>query len=71
VSERYANEKRAAALETLAAVSERFPALRICQLVMNATAVSDPYYLTDHELNNALMAYLERHGTPPRKREGK
>lgn len=70
MSEKEGDEKRTAALETLAAVSERFPNLRVCQLIANATAVNDSYYVEDSQLTGALMAYLERHGSRPVRRKG-
>jgi hypothetical protein len=53
---------RIAAIETLEAVLDRFPQLRVCQLIANATAQNDVYNVTDEQLLYSLMAYLERHG---------
>jgi hypothetical protein len=35
----------------------RFPYLRLCQLIVNATGRDDPFYVEDRELIEALNSY--------------
>lgn len=59
-------DERLDALAARKAASDRFPHLRVCQLISNATTVSDPYYITDKQLEVALREYVERNGEFPR-----
>ena len=58
------NIARNKALRVLASAIATFPRLRICQLIVNATNVpnSDPYYVTDEALAEALEKYVAVHG---------
>ncbi len=41
-------------VETLALLVERYPNLRVAQIIGNALGEGDPYYVTDVELARAL-----------------
>ena len=49
------------AITVLAVAIAKFPHLRICQLIVNATDRSDPFYVTDSQLASYLRAYISRH----------
>lgn len=51
--------ERNAALLALFDCARRFPELRICQIIGNATSTTDPYYITDDNLAQALIDYIE------------
>jgi hypothetical protein len=54
---------RKTAIETLALLVERYPNLRICQILGNAVSSGDPYYKTDEdlarELNQLFVTYTQ------------
>ena len=44
-------------LDTLGRLSDKFPYLRMMQIIGNAIGGDYMYYLTDAELSNALLKY--------------
>lgn len=58
-----ANESsgRAEALGMVAIAAARFPELRICQIIVNATGASDPFYITDDNLAVMLLEFVQKH----------
>lgn len=50
-----------AALFELDQCRRQFPELRLCQIIVNATGRNDPFYVTDDELYEKLMAYRKQH----------
>ena len=59
MSETEGNEVRKEVLQVLNRLSDRYPQLRICQLVGNVlpAEIVDPYYLEDSELLKHLIAF--------------
>lgn len=53
--------ERAEAVEQLQYAAEAFPHLRLCQIVVNATGVSDPFYVEDERLAECLRDYRRAH----------
>jgi hypothetical protein len=41
----------------LEAVWQKYPDLRLCQLIVNATNKNDPYYVSDPELLSKIVQY--------------
>lgn len=54
-------QEQRAAIRALDRALRRWPNLRICQLIVNATT-SDPYYVTDSDLAAALDRYSAQEG---------
>jgi hypothetical protein len=52
--------ERRAALEALAQCASLYPELRLCQIIVNATGHSDPFYVTDDGLAQKLLDYAAR-----------
>jgi hypothetical protein len=48
---------RSKALARLVATAEAFPNLRLCQIIVNATHMDEPFYVTDEDLAKALDDY--------------
>lgn len=44
----------------IARAKQRFPAMRLCQIIVNATGNNDPFYTTDEALIHALDIYCSR-----------
>jgi len=49
------------ALGVLAVAVAKFPQLRICQLIVNATNTKDPFYITDDNLAVMLLDFIQKH----------
>lgn len=54
-------------MQLLAAAKFAFPELRLAQIIVNATSRSDPFYITDDKLADALAAFILQQGgnVPP------
>jgi hypothetical protein len=52
------NPERNAAVLALYDCAKVYPQLRLCQIIVNATGHSDPFYVTDDSLAQFLINYL-------------
>ena len=57
-------------LTELARVWDKHPNLRLCQLIVNATNCTDPFYKTDKDLLDDLTNYDDPRKVPSDETEG-
>jgi hypothetical protein len=63
MSESEGDSRRTQALRTLSRLSDKYPALRIGQLIVNALPpnfANDPYYIEDSDLIRALLEFEQK-----------
>jgi len=53
---------RAKLLEIIKAISEKYPELRLCQILGNSYPLNDMYYVEDEVLLNRLIEYYHMDG---------
>ena len=54
-------------LVALARAKQRFPSMRMTQIICNATNTNDPFYVTDDALTEALEHYCAEHSIRTRR----
>lgn len=48
-------------MDAIDRASMAFPELRVCQLIVNATGKSDPFYVEDNDLIRMLDEFVQKH----------